>query len=294
MLDNRWAEVRHQYGDVYITTFPDGRIVPWKTLSIGDFIYYDQQITRCVMPPAVLEDEVFRKCVQDQSVIDGIYDTPAGVITTVVQNIWEYSGPSTPEKLQSDFEEARSIMKGTRASLIHECANMIATGFNYTLEQVYEMNYETFLLRLAQAESKMLTMGAIQEPFTFHTNQEGPTFADLNKKDKPRVKVDAREAWERQQAARTPKVPEVVKPDQRGKWWEVSPVLESQKRKSINFTIEKQAAEDMVLDNHERNEKGAMRKHIIEAKLAGPRAKMIDDAKIIYKDLIEALEKSRK
>ena len=176
MSDNGWAEVRRKYGGVYITAFPDGLLVPWKPLSIGEFLYYDQQITRCLICPAELENEVFIKCVQDKELIEKIDSLKAGVITTTVQNIWEYSGPDTPGKLQSDFEEARALLQGTRSSLMHQCVSMIATAFNYTPDEIYKMEYETFMLRLAQAEYKMLTFNAIQEPFSFYGNGRGKCF----------------------------------------------------------------------------------------------------------------------
>ena len=291
-----WTEVRRQHGDVYITVFPDGLTVPWKPLSIGDYIAYDAQITRLVFPPACLEDEIFKKCVQEQSFIDGMDQLNAGIVTTVVHNIWEYSGPDTPQKLEEDFNMARAIVKESRAAVLHQCAYMIATAFSYTLEQVYTLDYETFLLRLAQAEAKMLTMNMIREPLTINVGaSKAVKFGNLNPEEKPRIKVDAKEAWERQQSIRMKgqAQPQATQ-DKQGRWWEVSPVIESQKRRPINFNAEKQAAEEMILDNHERNEKGAMRQHIIEQKLAGPRAKMIEDAKIIYKDLLQALQSSKK
>ena len=293
-----WAEVRHQYGDTYLTVFNDGFSVPWKPLSIGEYIHYDHQIARMVVPSACLEDEVFCKCVQDQDILESMDKLSAGIVTTVVHNIWEYSGPNTPQDLQKDFESARSTLKEGRAAVIHQCAYMIATGFNYTLEQVYAMEYDTFLLRLAQAEAKMLTMKIITDPLqlNFSTSPE-EKFANLNPERPPtpeRVKVDAKEAWDRQQASQVQQRSQPTPDKPKGKWWGTSPVLEAEKRRNINFTAEKQAADDTVLDSHERNEKGAMKQYIIDQKLSGQRDKMLDDAKIIYKDLIESLDKSRK
>lgn len=294
MADPGWSELRRQYGGVYITVFPDGRTVPWKPLSMGEYIYYDQQITRFVIPPACLEDEVFQKCVLDHSILDNMDSLPAGVVTTVVHNIWEYSGPNTPDKLQQDLDIARSIVKEGRAAVLHQCAYMIATGFNYTLEEVYNLNYETFMLRLAQAESKMLTMNMIRDPLSITAPQaEKPKFAPLNQN---RTQLDAKALWEQQRRPRTSQstVAPPVSTKEKGKWWNISPVLEAERRRSINFTAEGEATDDLVLDSHERSEKGAMKRHIIESKLKAPRAKMVDDARMIYKDLIAELEKSKK
>jgi hypothetical protein len=290
MADQGWADIRHQYGDVYITVFPDGLTVPWKTLSLGDYIYYDQQIARHVIPPACLENEVFCRCVQDRELVDGIDHLVAGIVTTVVHNIWEYSGPDTPERLQQDFDTARSNLQGGRGAVLHQCAFMIATAFNYTLEQVYAMDYATFMFRLAQAEAKMLTMNIIKEPLTLNINQP-PQVANLNQTTKPRVKLNAKEVWEKQQSLRLSK-PTPSEP--KGKWWKVSPVLESDQKKKINFTAEKANIDQTILDTHENLEKGAMRQYIIDKKLSGKRAKLVEDARIIYKDLITELEKSKK
>ena len=164
---------------------------------------------------------------------------------------------------------------------------MIATAFSYKLEDIYAMDYETFLFRLAQAEAKLLTMGVIKEPFVIN---DGSVIRQ-EKPEKPRTRVDAKKAWEQQRAVKLNQTPTNKA---KGKWWEVSPVLESDQRKPINFTAEKQATDDLVLDTHERAEKGAMRQHLIEKKLAHPRAKMIEDAKIIYRDLIATLQGSKK
>lgn len=297
MDSHGWPDVRHQYGDVYISVFPDGFTVPWKVLSIGEFLHYDEQIVRLVVPPACLEDEVFRKCVQDPKIIESMDTLNAGIVTTVVHNIWEHSGPGTPQKLKDDFEAARLALTEGRSAIMHQCAYMVATGFNYTLEQVYALDYDTFLLRLAQAEAKLLTMGVIAEPLSLNFEKDPESkFADLNKSQHPkkRFKVDAKELWDRQQATQVNQRGRPSGQRPTGKWWTTSPVVESTKRKSINFMAEKEAADESALDSHERNEKGAMKQYLIEQKLAGKRAKMVDDAKIIYKDLIDALEESKK
>ena len=98
MVDPRWAEIRRSYGDVYITVFPDGLTVPWKPLSVGDFMRYDQQFIRMLVPTGCLENEIFALAVQDRFLIDQIDNLPAGVVTVVANHIWQFSGPFTPDR----------------------------------------------------------------------------------------------------------------------------------------------------------------------------------------------------
>jgi hypothetical protein len=64
------------------------------------------------------------------------------------------------------------------------------------------------------------------------------------------------------------------------KWWEDSPVLEATGKHNIDFEVES-TVQDMELSGHEKADV-----HIA-------RAKMKKEAQVMYKDLLEKLEKKR-
>jgi hypothetical protein len=80
----------------------------------------------------------------------------------------------------------------------------------------------------------------------------------------------------------------------REKWWNKSPVLEASNKSNINFDAEKTAADNLSLDNHDRAEAPEVQKFLAEYKTRDQRKKMVEDAKWIYKDLIEELQKHKK
>ena len=289
MADPRLVEMRRQYGDVYVTRFDNGLVVPWKALSLGEYLKYDLDITRLFIPAGVLEDELFQKCVLDPSLKDSADQLPAGIITTVVQNIWSVSGPESLDQLSSDFEAARLQVTEGRGSIYHQCAQCIATAFSYTLEEVYALDYSTFLLRLAQAEQKMLTTGEISKPLEIIRPTPPPKLGSIPQSNKP--KVNAKQLWDEAQKARFQPV-EPPKQESRK-----SPVIESLDRgeaPKIPFAAEKKYADELALDNHEKHEKGPMRQHIIDTKIGNSRQKMVNDAQWIYKDVLDELVKRKK
>jgi hypothetical protein len=304
-------QVRRLYGGVYTTTFEDGLIVPWKPLSLGEFIQYELDVRRGLVPMAQLEDEIFCKCVVSQEIVDRMGTLLAGVIATVVQNIWQYSGPTSGEAFGNDLQQARDLLFKDTSTVIHQCAQQILTAFPYRPEEVYALDYETFLKRLAQAEAKLIDMKVLTEPIKIVPNQERDAkLADLNKKPKPRV--DAKQLWEEQRTIQmrgqttqshgkakqptssTPPPLVKIPPGKQEKWWKTSPVLEAKHEHTIQFQAEAERADEVILDNHERAEPKEMREYLLEQKLGKKRAKMVESAQEIYGPLLAELEKRRK
>ena len=269
-------EVRKRFGGTYVTIFPDGLIIPWKALSLKDFISYQQDTFKNLIPYPQLEDEIFSKCVLDDSIIRQMPFLKAGIISTVVHNIWEYSGPTTAELFNNDLETARQMLQGTGIGGLHELVEMITLAFPYTPEQVYEMDYETFLLRTAQAEGKLLRMKIISSPFslvqtqTEASKQKGP----IPKETKPRV--DAKSLWEEQRLKKKDPIPPGgMKKNE--KWWKVSPVLETPAAHGIDFRIQQAEIDTFGSTGHEK------------ADIHINRANLIKDAQWIYADVLKAL-----
>ena len=90
---HRLYKIRKLYGNTYVTVFPDDFVVPWRPLSIGDFMAYHHAYLRGVIPLSHLEDEIFNKCVVDDAIVAQAPFLKAGIVTTVSQHIWQHSGP---------------------------------------------------------------------------------------------------------------------------------------------------------------------------------------------------------
>lgn len=299
-------KVRQGYGGIFATVFSEDLIVPWKPLSLGDFISYTRDYERGAIPSVLLEDEVFKKCVLDSSLVRQMNFLPAGLVSVVAQNIWEYSGPKGVSEFNQDLAGARHILFGGGSKALHELVTIIAMAFPYKPEEVYAMDYETFLLRLAQSEKKLIDMGVlktsvdlIEEQVETPTPKKAKAFADLNK-------VDIKKLWEEQHGiVKEPLPPPPVRekapppappgPSQRDnkRWWKVSPVLEAQKSHGINFGADNASVENTVLDNHEMSEAPEVREYLINEKTRDSRQKLIQDAQWIYKDLLEGLAKKK-
>lgn len=302
----RLYEVRKEYGGVYVTAFHDGTLVPWKPLPISDYIRYNRDMGRGLIPFARIEDEIFRNCVLDDTLIRQMDFLKAGIVSTVAVNILQYSGPTGIDAFNNDLNMARQLVCGQSAKAINELIILLTIAFPYKPEDIYDMDYETFMSRIALAEAKLMQTGFLKEPITMQSEKKNSEkrvpFANLNPED-------AKSMWESQQISsskgKQPKEPKSrhsaignKKPmshqASKNRWWNESPVLEAEAKHNINFAADNQLIDKMVLDSHELNEPKEMQEYIINQKTAQSRRKMIDDAYWIYADLIEKLEAKKK
>jgi hypothetical protein len=269
------AKQRHLYGNTYLTVFPDGLLVPWRTLSVQEFLEYSEAIARGHFPLAVFEDEIFKRCVRESYFIRQQENLKAGVITTVVEAIWDFSLPKLPQQVAGDLEGARQEYEGDYR-VIHDLVTIILMAFPYKPEEVYSMSYEQLIKTLVLADRKLIGLGIKQEPTTItlvdQQTQEVPT--------PPKPKVDAKKLWEEQHPDPfLPKEPpkEVQPTNKKGKWYKKSPVLEVKPTHGVR--VGEEDPDFFALSGHELQD------------LPLQRAIMVQDAQIIYKDLIEELEK---
>ena len=285
-------QARRKYGSVYVTLFPDGTLVPWKPLSVQDFLLYTVEYQKGFIPDVILEDEIFCKAVQEPTLIRQFKYLKAGTVTVVVEQILTHSGPQTIEGFNEDLNMARQIILGGTDKVFHELTQLVTLAYPVTPEQVRSQTYEEFVLQFANAENKLLHIGHIKEPILIESPQQTPTTKKLSDEEllqqikhiKPpktppvsKPKVDAKSLWEKQQKGN--KEP-LIKKDK--KWYKQSPVLEVEKP-THNIDFHTESAEQSVfgLSGHEKNDEFIIR------------AKMIKDAQVIYKDLIENINSKK-
>ena len=196
--------LRNRYGGNYVTVISDDLIIPWRPLSIGQFIDYDERIKRNEIAPSVFEDEIFKSCVTNNIITDNMSSLPAGVITTVVQNIFEVSGPIGIDHFNQFLAYNRQLV----SSPMHQMVGLIIRAFQaYTPEDIYNMPYEIFMLRLAHAEDILLKTQQINEPIQLLDPEEAEK---LNKRKGRKLATppELRALWEKQNTKRTEPVPE--------------------------------------------------------------------------------------
>ena len=273
-------EVRKKHGSIFVTIFSDDIVIPWKPLTVEEYIKYQLDQSRRLISIAQLEDEIFRKCVQDESLIRQMPFLKAGIISTVVSNIWQQSGPSGIDSFNKDLDTARYLLQLDGIKILHQLVQIVSTAFPYKPEEIYAMDYETLLFRTVQAEEKLIQLGHMKEPLQLEVikQEEKETTKDPSTEKKPIV--DAKKLWELQQKDKQPKGK--ITPRSSKKWWKKSPVIEAQKTHNIDFNIEKKELDIFGVSSHDKTDL-----HI-------NRAKMIEDAKVIYKDLLEELSKKPK
>lgn len=178
---NDLAYLRKIHGDnSYVTVFPDGFTVPWKALSVEDFLKYETLKTTDQYLQEQLEDEIFCKCVQDTYLVQSIDKLKAGTVGTVVATIMAYSGPTTSDELNIALDISRRQVQGA----IYQTTGMICQAFQaYKPEEVLAMDFNTFMQRAAMAEDKLQKLGIMKEPLTFENPQQQTTAQPAPKRD---------------------------------------------------------------------------------------------------------------
>jgi hypothetical protein len=182
--------LRRRHGDPFVTRFLDGTEVPWKPLSLQEFIEYDRLFSFEVYPPSQLEDEVFSKCCLDVSLVENIDELEAGIVTTTVMQIMEASGPTAgTEQISYDLNIARNQAH----DFFSQGVVLICQVFpGYTPEDVYALDYRTYLTRLAQAELRLLELGIMTQPLELLTVDGAPVETPA---PQPRPKPKPRERF---------------------------------------------------------------------------------------------------
>ena len=169
------------YGDQFVTILTDGLEIVWRPLTIGEFVEFDKLIKSNKYPIGFIEDEIFRKCVKNKFLVNNLSDIKAGIVSTVVTTILQYSGPSSIDELNYFLNLNRAVSR----EIIHEIIGYICWAFPaYKPEDLYNLDYHTLMLRLAQAETKLGNLGLISQPFSFLSPEQEKQQKESPKKKK--------------------------------------------------------------------------------------------------------------
>tara|TARA_B100001765_G_C19495600_1_gene336376 strand:+ start:962 stop:1879 length:918 start_codon:yes stop_codon:yes gene_type:complete len=248
------ATLRRKYGTVFVTAISENEIIPWKQLTVGEYLEYSTILESKQYARATIEDEIFQKCVVDDILVSRMDKFHAGTISSVVNDILKISGPESIAELNVALAVSR--LKANQA--IHETVALIAQAFPaYKLEDLYNLDYASFLLRLAQAESKLLMMGILEEPIFF---------------EEPQVETEE-EAEEIEE--------DISRPDP----VEVARALRAKKQTRTGKTVissSEMVSQESVMMGHEKEDQVLLRQQ------------MLEEAENIYGDYFEQTKKGEK
>ena len=202
-------ELRRIHGNVFISELANDQKIPWRPLSIDEYLKYDKLLRSGVYPQAYVEDEIFIKCVLSQAYTENIDVLRAGIVQQVALDILACSGPNTIQEL----DQLLNIYRQEANQVIHELVSIVCQAFPaYKPEDVYAMDYGTLMFRVAQAEEKLLRTGLISEPLSFVSPEYESIREQPQQNNIKKPKEDLKTQWSIQESNKikqfAPPVPE--------------------------------------------------------------------------------------
>lgn len=281
-----------QYGHVYLTIFSDTLIIPWNVLSIEDYIECSRYKQFGTMPISEIEEYIFKKYVLDKDIVKVFEYLPAGVISTVSANIWESSFPLSLNQLSTDLDLARAELVSPDMKIYHEMISLILQAFPYKPEEIYLMDYATLMERFSQAEDKLLRQGFLQKPVSFSVPKETKKIEQMKQENTMKAKEYVDNIIKHKTESKTKLIDRDIKPNENHidqfehtkKWWKTSPILEADKRAKKNIDVNAEAAEitATAMTGWEKEDKYLQQSELQKR------------AKVIYKDVLQTLDKQKK
>lgn len=275
--------LRKLYSGFFAIEFDNGIVIPWRVLTLSEYLKYSEEYFRGIYPPSVLEDEIFCLCVQNETILNQIDFLPAGMISSVVTSIWQYSCPQNVKQLSDDLDSARSLIMDERFKSLHDMVQLVSTAFpSYKLEELYNMEYSLLMKRFALAEKKLLETGYLQGPVVFNVeSKDEPLKRSL-------IVEEAHKRWliqegllNEESVEQTIEKPKLFSKKNKKSDHE-SPVLKTKKPFLSSEAVKRERyKQEESISGHD----------LIELPLA--RHEMIKSAQIIYADVLKALAKEQ-
>lgn len=155
---------KKEYGSVYAIAFPNGDKVSFRLLPYKRYIQYKETALLQTVPTDIIETSVYRECVIDHYYLENALELRAGVVSTVANTILKLSGPSDMEHFNETLEGYRGVIENGDNGLKLLAYSYITTAFpSYTYEQLDDIDWQTLMIRLAEAESLLKSRGWIKE-----------------------------------------------------------------------------------------------------------------------------------
>ena len=237
----RLSTLRGRYGSkVFVTYLPDGIQVPWRPLDIGEFLDFQNTLGTEQYSRVFIEDEIFSKCVLDPALVTSIDKLKAGTVSTVSATIMAYSGPQDADELNLAIDFSRRLA----SQVLHQMVPVVCQAFPaYKPEDIYNMDYETFMMRLAMAENKLMSSGQLAEPISFSAEGKEAPRIDRSAGVKDKVLKDL---WEDRQ---DPPPVQPIKPKPKRK------VTHTPQQADTIITAHDEAEHTMAYTGHEMEDK---------------------------------------
>ncbi len=159
---------RKRYGSNWLTSFGNFDI-PWRQLTLQEYLDYNNLFATGQLNTSDIEDEIFNKIVLEDLYRDNIDILPAGVVTSIVAQTLEVSGTLLPERIQEDLNLARAQVQDFVSSAVLLICSVFPA---YKPEDIFNLNWETFMKRLALAEKRLLELKVLGEPLTVYSSTE--------------------------------------------------------------------------------------------------------------------------
>ena len=146
---------------------PDYEIV-YRLLTWQEYLSYTSAIDSGGTSSADIEEDIFKKCVIDDTYTECMEHLLAGDVLTVVNLILTQSGPQDVGEIDEKLNEKREAVH----SLNNQIISLICQAFpGYTPDTIEEMDWETIIERLALAESILISQNILQEPIQISGNK---------------------------------------------------------------------------------------------------------------------------
>jgi hypothetical protein len=157
---------RRRYGDNWLTVFPNNLEIPWRQLTLQEFLDYDDLFRSGRYTAVEIEDEIFCTAVLEPIYPNNLDILPAGIVSVVVAQILYVSGPTSPEQISNDLNIARTQVQ----DFISSAVTLICSVYPaYKPEEVFNLKYDIFMKRLAMAEKRLLELGILREPLVIES-----------------------------------------------------------------------------------------------------------------------------
>ena len=163
-------DLKQQVGDnLYCLNFPDGIVIPFRLLSLGEFNSCRTSLAIGIIPAQDVYDSIYQMCVLNEAYKQHTDGLKAGVPGLVSKVIYYMSGPNDIAFMQQLLDVERNVAE-TFESQMKTTICRIFPG--YTMSMLDDLKFPQVIKLFAEAESVLLQTGQITEPFKIISKDE--------------------------------------------------------------------------------------------------------------------------